>query len=54
MAYRMKLGAWNSVFAVPSCVADEYIKIANGEHIKVLLYMLKNSEKGGAKWHCLL
>ncbi len=45
MAYRMKLGAWNSVFAVPSCVADEYIKIANGEHIKVLLYMLKNSEK---------
>lgn len=45
MAYRLKLGVWNSVFAVPSCVADEYIKIASGEQIKVLLYMLKNSDK---------
>ncbi len=43
MAYRLNLGAWNSVFAVPSCVVDENIKIANGEHIKVLLYMLRNS-----------
>lgn len=43
MAYRLNLGAWNSVFAVPSCVVDENIKIASGEHIKVLLYMLRNS-----------
>ena len=42
MAYKLKLGVWGSVFAVPSCVVDNYIKIASGEQIKVLLYLLKN------------
>lgn len=49
MAYRINLGAWGSVFAVPSCVVDNYIKIASGDHIKVLLYMLKNP---GAMLRC--
>lgn len=43
LAYSINLGAWRSVFAVPSCVADNYIKIATGEQIKVLLYLLKNA-----------
>lgn len=45
MAYKLNLGVWNSVFAVPSCVADEYLKIAGGDHIKVLLCLLKNAGK---------
>ena len=44
MSYKLNLGVWGSVFAVPSCVVDNYIKIAGGEHIKVLLYMLKNPD----------
>lgn len=43
MGYRLNLGVWNSVFAVPSCVVDQHIKTAGGDHIKVLLYMLKNA-----------
>lgn len=43
MAYNLNLGAWGSVFAVPSAVVDEHIKIANGNHLKVLLYLLKNN-----------
>lgn len=43
MSYIINLGAWRSVFAVPSCVADNYIKIASGNQLKTLLYLLKNS-----------
>ncbi len=45
MGYKLSLGVWNSVFAVPSRVVDEHIKIADGNHIKVLLYMLRNAGK---------
>lgn len=43
MAYNLNLGAWGSVFAVPSVVVDEHIKIASAYHLKVLLYLLKNN-----------
>lgn len=43
MNYQLKLGAWGSVFAVPSCVVDNYIKLASGNQLKVLLFMLKNA-----------
>lgn len=43
MSYNLNLGAWGSVFAVPSSVVDEHLKIANGFHLKVLLYLLKNN-----------
>ncbi len=45
MGYKLSLGVWNSVFAVPSRVVDEHLKIADGNHIKVLLYMLRNAGK---------
>ncbi len=45
MAYYLNLGVWGSVFAVPSVVADEHLKIANGNQLKVLLYLLKNNNK---------
>lgn len=44
MNYRINLGGWNSVFAVPSAVVDNYIKIASGNAIKVLLFFLRNTD----------
>lgn len=43
MSYKLNLGAWGSVFAVPACVVDHYMKIADGKQLKVLLYLLRNS-----------
>lgn len=45
MTYNFNLGAWGSVFAVPSSVVDEHLKIANANQLKVLLYLLKNNNK---------
>lgn len=45
MSVRINLGKWGSVFAVPSCVVDEHLKIAGPSQLKVLLFLLKNSEK---------
>ncbi len=43
MAYNINLGAWGSVFAVPSVVVDDHLKIASAYQLKVLLYLLKNN-----------
>ena len=43
MNYKLNLGCWGSVFAVPSDVVDKYIKIAGGSSIKVLLFFLRHS-----------
>ncbi|MFQ8601441.1 MAG: helicase DnaB, partial [Oscillospiraceae bacterium] len=43
MGYSIHLGAWNSVFAVPSCVVDEHIRLAGAASLKVLLYLLRNA-----------
>ncbi|MCM1335456.1 MAG: DnaD domain protein [Bacteroides sp.] len=43
MNYQLNLGAWGSVFAVPTCVVDHYIKIADEKKLKVLLYLLRNT-----------
>lgn len=45
MSVRINLGKWGSVFAVPSCVVDEHLKIAGASQLKVLLFLLKNSDK---------
>ncbi len=44
MAIRINLGVWNRIFAVPSVVADS-LKLTNGDHLKVLLYILGNPGK---------
>lgn len=36
---------WGSIFAVPTCVADEHIKMANGQQLKVLLYVLRHNNE---------
>lgn len=42
MNIKINLGIWNSVFCVPSAVADDYLKIARGSDIKVLLFLLRH------------
>ena len=32
----------SAVFMLPTCVADKYLKLASGDHIKVLLYILRH------------
>lgn len=43
MSYNLNLGAWGSVFAVPSAVVDEHLKVASAPQLRVLLYLLKNN-----------
>lgn len=42
MAYRLNMGGWNNVFAVPASVVDNYIKLASGDNLKVLLFFLRH------------
>ena len=44
MSYQINLGQWNSVFAVPSSVVDQHIKIASEAQLKVLLYLLRHAD----------
>lgn len=37
------LGQWNAVFAVPTCVVDEHMKLAGAAQLKVLLYLLRHA-----------
>ncbi len=42
MNYSLNAGEWNSVFAVPSGVVDKYIKLAGGNSLKLLLFLLRH------------
>lgn len=43
MKYKINLGIWNGIFCVPNAVADDCLKLARGNDLKVLLYLLRNS-----------
>lgn len=43
MSYQINLGQWNSVFAVPSALADKHLKLASEAQLKVILYLLRHS-----------
>lgn len=43
MSLSINLGGWNSVFAVPSLVVDEHIKLAGSAQLKVLLFILRHA-----------
>lgn len=43
MSVKINLGAWTSVFAVPSKIVDEGLKFSDGVKLKVLLYVLRNA-----------
>ena len=42
MEYRINLGCWNSVFAVPCEIVDKYLNTLDGIQIKVLFYALRH------------
>lgn len=41
MNFSINLGAWNAVFAVPTQLVDQHLKLAGGVHLKVLLWLLR-------------
>ena len=45
MSYQINLGQWRSVFAVPSSLVDQHIKIASEAQLKVLLFLLRHAEE---------
>lgn len=45
MDYNISLGSWGSIFAVPTKVVDNYLKIAGSAQLKVLLYVLRHNEE---------
>lgn len=45
MDYRLNLGVWGSVFAVPSLAVDKFLRLASGTAIKVLLFALRSNER---------
>lgn len=45
MSYQINLGQWSSVFAVPSSVVEQHLKLATESSLKVLLYLLYHSNK---------
>lgn len=45
MEYSLNAGVWNEVFAVPSSVVDRYIKLASGNALKLLLFLMRHGGK---------
>ena len=45
MEFKVNCGIWGTMFGVPSIVADNFLKLATGGQIKVLLYLLRCSGK---------
>ena len=43
MELKVNSGIWGTMFGVPCIVADNLLKLATGEHLKVLLFILRNS-----------
>lgn len=43
MEIKANCGVWGTMFGVPCIVADNFLKLATGEQIKVLLYILRAS-----------
>lgn len=45
MEFKVNCGIWGTMFGVPGIVADNFLKLATGGQIKVLLYLLRYSGK---------
>ena len=43
MSYKIDLGQWGGIFAVPHSVVDNHIKLAGEAQLKTLLYLLRHS-----------
>lgn len=42
MGYAINPSCWSAVFPVPAQVVDDHIRLANGDQLKVLLYLLRH------------
>ncbi len=45
MIYNINPVIFSSAFSIPADVADKYLKLCKGEHLKVLIYILRNMGK---------
>jgi DnaD/phage-associated family protein len=45
LEFKVNCGIWGAMFGVPGIVAENFLKLATGGQIKVLLYMLRYSGK---------
>lgn len=43
MDYQLDMALYNGIFAVPNAIVDDYLKIASGNTLKVLLTLLRHS-----------
>lgn len=43
MDYRLDIGMWNQVFAVPCALVDRHLKLAGKEQLQVLLFALRHA-----------
>lgn len=43
MEFKVNCGIWGNMFGVPDVVADNFLKLATGQQLKVLLYLLRSS-----------
>ncbi len=41
MGYKLNPDVWNSVFAIPTSIADEHLRRVNGQQLKVLIYLFR-------------
>lgn len=46
MDYRLDIGMWNQVFAVPCALVDKHLKLAGKEQLQILLYALRHAGEG--------
>lgn len=46
MEYRLDMGMWNQVFAVPCALVDRHLKLAGKEQLQVLLWALRHAGEG--------
>ena len=43
LEFKVNCGIWGAMFGIPVIVADNFLKLATGDQIKVLLYLLRHS-----------
>ena len=43
MKCKFNMGLWNGVFAVPTAIVDDYIRLSGGAQLKVVLWLLRNN-----------
>lgn len=49
MGYKLELGAWSAVFAVPNALVRSIYKEADGDQLKVMLWLLRHNGRPYAR-----